>query len=251
MRQLKSDEIQFDNLTISWTGPSLDEGKMPALFYFALTGTESLTLDPFNQIVQFLHGEKLRVFSLTLPGHGEGLSPTKAIAFWAEEIRGGTKLVDDFVDEAKRAIDHLFDQNLISKVATAGLSRGGFIASHLAASDPRIESLLAFSPMIDLAYMSEFDALKNDPYVQKMHLSQLVDYLAGRDVRFYVGNRDVRVGTRNCFDFIEALTEKSYEKNRNLIPSELILRPSIGRDGHGTSPETFKDGAEWIKKKLL
>ncbi len=251
MSQLKSDEIQLDNLTINWTGPSLDEGKMPALFYFALTGFESLTLDPFNQIVQFLHGKKIRIFSLTLPGHGEKLSPTKAIAFWAEEIKQGKKLIDEFIQDAKRAITHLESLELISKLCAAGLSRGGFIAAHLAAQDPRVDSLLCFAPMIDLAYMSEFDTLKNDPYVQKMHLSNLIDDLANRPVRFYVGNRDARVGTRNCFDFIEALTEKSFEKNRNLIPSELILKPSIGRDGHGTSPETFKDGAEWICKNLL
>ena len=37
------------NLEVYFTGPPIEEGPRPALFYFALSGHQSLTLDPFNQ----------------------------------------------------------------------------------------------------------------------------------------------------------------------------------------------------------
>ena len=76
----------IENFSVSYIGPDLMEGPLPSLFYFALSEQESLFLDPYNQPVVFLSSYPIRVFSMTLPGHGSGLHSKDAMHFWAREM---------------------------------------------------------------------------------------------------------------------------------------------------------------------
>ena len=72
-----------------------------------------------------------------------------------------------------------------------------------------------------------------------------------RKLRFYIGNCDQRVGTRNCFDFVDKLSSAMFEA-RNRSPSvELIISPSIGFQGHGTPKHIFHRGAQWLAEQLV
>lgn len=230
---------------IYWTGPDVSEGRLPALFYFAISGEESLTLDPFNQPVAFLSGEPLRVFSLTLPYHEEGFDKNKAVDFWIEEIQNGCDIISSFVQRVKDCIDFLIEEGLVDNenIAVGGLSRGGFIASHIAARHPSIKTVLGFAPMT-------FVRVGND-LADSLSLEQITDQLTGKDLRFYIGNRDLRVKTDKCFKFIEKLADEAYEKRIRSPQVELIISPSIGYMGHGTAPDVFFKGACWVKEKLL
>jgi esterase FrsA len=59
------------------------------------------------------------------------------------------------------------------------------------------------------------------------------------------------VGTESCFQFISELSETAYQQKISSSPIELIIGPSMGHKGHGTPPEVFKDGAAWIRRKLV
>jgi len=241
-----------NDLDIYYTGPGLTKDPLPALFYFALSGEESLTLDPFNQPAAFLSDQPIHIFSFTLPGHGPGFINTKAMALWAHEISIGNDIVEEFIEKAVANIDFLAREGYIDSrhMAAAGLSRGSLIASHLAARDERIGNVLGFAPLIKFDVLEEFQELLHHPLVKKWDLFQSIDVLADRRLRFYIGNRDTRVSTRYCFDFIEALANKSYEKGFRSPEIELIISPSIGHKGHGTPPHVFKNGIEWLKQKL-
>lgn len=227
-------------------GPPLEQGPLPAVFYFALSAKDSLHLDPFNQPAKFLSDYPLRVFSLTLPGHH--LPPTEALNDWAKEIGKGRDVIAEFVEEAVSVIEDLIAKNVIAKgkCAAMGLSRGGFIACHVAAKTEQISTILGFAPLTRLDYAKEFEGMN----VSSFNLVHLVDALAGRTVRFYIGNRDMRVGTSNCFHFISALTDAAYSKKNRSLPIELIVGPSIGHQGHGTAPHVFKNGADWLAQHL-
>lgn len=242
-----------NDLDIYYAGPGLTKGPLPALFYFALSAEESLTLDPFNQPVAFLAGLPVNVFSFTLPGHGPGFVNTQAMAAWAHEISIGNDIVNAFIEKAVANIDFLIDEGYIDAghMAAGGLSRGGFMAAHLAARDERIKSILGFAPLINFNTLEEFQNLLHLPIVKKLDLFNFVDALADRQLRFYIGNRDIRVGTRHCFDFIEALTEKAFENGIRSPAIEMIISPSIGHKGHGTPQPTFQNGIEWLKQKLV
>jgi dienelactone hydrolase len=238
-------------LSIHYRGIPLEEGKLPAFFYFALSGDDSLHLDPFNQPAVFLDSLPMRVFSFTIPGHGPGLKNTEAMRWWADQIKLGHNPLSPFIDDCLTAIDHLVRHDLVdeSKMAVGGLSRGGFIAAHLAARDLRLAHLVGFAPLTTMATIHELDEIREHPIVQSLEIP--IASLTETHVRFYIGNRDLRVGTDACYTFIRSLSDAAYAKGVRSPQAELIIAPSIGHKGHGTGPDTFRAGADWIASKLF
>lgn len=236
----------------SYIGPDISSGPLPALFYFALSAEDSLHLDPYNQPVAYLSSLPMRIFSMTLPGHEGGSPPTQALDIWAAEISRGNNLIHHFASHVKSTIDHLLKQNVLDpeKLAVAGLSRGAFIAAHAAAAIPEFRYILGFAPLTQLSYAKEFQTLSHTPLVQSLSLTHLADPLSERSIRFYIGNHDTRVSTRLCFDLIDTLSQTAHQKRIRSPQIELIIGPSIGHQGHGTSKEVFHHGAQWIAEKL-
>jgi esterase FrsA len=230
-------------------GPSLDLGPLPSIFYFALSGPDSLCLDPFNQPVQFLEGKWIRIFSMTLPAHEEGLSPHNALSLWAEEIDKGRDPLGLFFEQALKAVEYTVRHQFADprKLGIAGLSRGGLIASHLAARDERFKAILQFAPLTRISKGKDFDRVKDHPIVESLDVLPLAKQLADRHIRFYIGNKDTRTHTKSCFEFAMELVEHSTLRTPQI---EFIMTPSIGQMGHGTSPETFRQGAEWLAQCL-
>lgn len=240
------------DLILYHTGPALDHGPLPSLFYFALSGPDSLTLDPFNQPVRFLQGSMIRVFSLTLPGHEQGLNPTQAISLWAEDFSRGLDPINGFLDRCERAVNFAIKERFIDpdKLAVAGLSRGGLIAFHLAARMNCFRFILAFAPLTQLFLAKEFGDLQYSPAVSGLSAKNVASSLADRHTRIYIGNRDTRVSTKSCFEFVEILADSAYSQKIRSPQVELFITPSIGQYGHGTSPDTFKQGADWLASCL-
>lgn len=229
---------------IAWTGPEFSKGPLPAIFYFSLAAQESLTQDPYNQPVVFLSEENVRIFSLSLPFHGTGYDNKIAVDLWMDALNNGEDVLGSFLNSACACIDFLIDQSVIhpSCLATAGLSRGAFMALQLAAKSPHVKHVLGFAPMTQLRSES--------PLAKAMDLRHCFEPLLGKSIRLYIGNRDTKVGTNHSFHFVEQLTEFSYQKKIRSPNIEMIISPSIGHQGHGTAPHIFFDGAQWIKKQL-
>ena len=240
-----SDEVFF-------IGPPLSAGPLPAVFYFSLSAEESLTLDPFNQPVSYLSKFPLRIFSITLPGHENNLPAKEALNRWAEEIQKGHNVIAAIVEKAKEVVNFLLKQDCLldNKLAVAGLSRGAFVAAHVAAHIPLFKVVLGFAPLTRLDRAKEFESIRDNPLVDSLQLSQVVSLLTHRSLRFYIGNLDTRVSTCAAFDFIETLAQRALQDQVRSPQVELIISPSIGKDGHGTSQEIFIQGAHWIAKQL-
>jgi hypothetical protein len=240
------------HIEIAYIGPHHSSGPLPALFYFSLSATDSLCLDPFNQPVDYLSSLPMRIFSITLPGHENNLPPAHALTVWAKEIAKGSNAIGQFTQKIKFSIETLIDQNVLipDRIAIAGLSRGAFIATHAAAAIPEFRWILGFAPLTDLSFAKEFEELHHDPLVQSLTLEHLSPLLVDRTLRYYIGNLDTRVSTRRCFNFVEKLSHTAFDQKIRSPQVELIIGPSIGRDGHGTSKEVFHDGAQWIAEKL-
>lgn len=237
------------DLHVAHIGPSLDLGPLPTVLYFALSAQESLALDPFNQPALFLANKGIRVFSLSLPDHGPDLNALDAIGTWARRVKSGEDPFSLFFNAISTAIDLFINKgwSVREQIGVMGLSRGGWVALHSLARSPIIHSAVGFAPLIELSKTQEF--LREQVKINTsfdIPLPPLFD----RPIRLYIGNRDTRVGTRQCFDFTQRLVETSFTNSRRSAPVELIISPSIGHMGHGTSKEIFTDGALWLARKL-
>lgn len=251
----KNINIQYEKNNVpqpfAYLGPHLHLGAMPAIVYFALTDESSLTQDPFNQPAIHLSQFPLRVFSFTLPHHGSELDPKKAMTHWARDFILEIDPLIPFLDNVASTLKNLIEQKVITKLGLMGLSRGAFIAMHVAARLRSVSHILGFAPLITFKSLHEFDALTSLVLVQKYDPYDLIPILYDRSIRFYISNYDKRVGTENAFSWIKDLASHAHEKGIRSAPIELYIRPPIGYLGHGTSPETFAQGADWLAKELL
>lgn len=237
---------------IYFSGPPLQEGPTPSVIYFALSAEMSLFTDPFNQPVVAWNNSGIRVFSWDLPFHGHHLDPHAAMHEWAKEFAANPQFISGFIDECCENLNFLHNKGLIdfTQIGVSGLSRGGFMATHLAARDSRLCYVLGFAPLTKPRPLEEF---KDFPslHLEEVALSQLVDKLVRVQIRFYIGNNDVRVGTDDCYTFIRELTNQAIHNGIRSPQTELIIYPSIGFRGHGTPPNIFLDGAAWLKTRLI
>ncbi|MBU6383633.1 MAG: hypothetical protein KGQ49_01490 [Verrucomicrobia bacterium] len=231
------------------TGPALDHGPLPSIFYFALSGPDSLCLDPFNQPVQFLQGEMIRIFSMTLPGHENDLPAKDALKIWADDMRKGQDRLGEFLDQVQQAIDFAVKEKFAHphKMAAAGLSRGAFVAAHVTARDARIRHWVGFAPLTQLRIAQEFRQMQDNPIVNGLDLIHLAAPLGDRHTKLFIGNEDTRVDTQACFDFAMAIVAKKKTRTAHV---ELQIYPSVGQMGHGTPPEIFKAGASWLLEHI-
>ncbi len=233
---------------VSYVGPDIAEGPLPSFFYFALSEEESLLIDPYNQPAQFLMEKPMRTFSFSIPGHGPDLDPRKAIGIWADEFKKGNDILTPFIEMCAESIQEMHELGLLpnNKIATGGLSRGAFIAAHIAARVPEITHLLGFAPLTQLNMTNEFVDLENNALAKSLNLENIADEICGRNIRFYIGNRDLRVGTDRTFSLVKKLSERAFEKGIRSSPIEMIITPSIGHMGHGTAQHVFKKGMDWL-----
>lgn len=242
------------DLQVGISGPPLSEGPLPALFYFALSAKDSLCLDPFNQPVVHIarHHHRLRVFSITLPFHEPPLVPQEALTAWAQAYAQENDILAPFMHQTLQAIQNIntLGYCLPYAISAAGLSRGAFIATHIGARSSLIQNILGFAPLTQLSKAKEFQDLQHLPAVTAYNLEHQIPHLIGKNLRFYIGNHDERVGTHACFSFIEQLTENSYQNRIRSPQVELIIYPSIGYQGHGTPKAIFEKGATWISQQM-
>lgn len=235
----------------SYIGPLLHLGAMPAIVYFALSDEHSLNQDPFNQPAIHLSNFPIRIFSFTLPHHSSELDPKKAMTYWANDFIQEIDPLHPFLDNVASTLKNLIEQKVITKLGLMGLSRGAFIAMHVAERLKSVSHILGFAPLITFQSLHEFDALSSLILVQKYDPYNLIPILYDRSIRFYISNYDQRVGTKNAFSWINDLAHHAHEKGIRSAPIELYIRPPIGYLGHGTSPETFVEGSDWLAKELL
>lgn len=220
---------------------------MPTVFYLALSAEDSLHLEPFNQPVDHWKKLPLRIFSLNLPAHGPREDKMEAMAAWSEGIKHNPEgYFEPFFFRFGEVLKELTSSIEGGRLVVAGLSRGGFISTHLAARFPQIKAVLGFAPAASLLELGGFpeDAGQYD-------LTHLIPRLTKIKLKFFIGNRDVKVGTRSVYEFCQRLADFKYENGERSPQVEFFMYPCIGHKGHGTPPEIFSEGAAWAAKFLL
>ncbi|NQV28111.1 MAG: prolyl oligopeptidase family serine peptidase [Rhodopirellula sp.] len=228
-----------------------DSAPAPVLFVLAGTIESTLGKPYFRQCGNELAEHGWVCVTIDLPCHG-----TQAVEGQPTGLSGWSDLATrkrDFVAESNarltRVLDHLIESGVADpeRIAACGTSRGGFLAIHFAAHDKRVKCAAGFAPVTDLAALSEFRAIVDDPFVATLSLESRIEQLTGRPVWIVIGDQDERVGTDRANVFAQKLTAASRAKKQD-SRVELNILPEPR--GHSTPPGSSKRAANWILRQF-
>ena len=208
--------------------------------------------------------------SLDVPCHGKDNPEkfTNALAGWADRLKRGGELIHGFTAKCTKVLDFLIAEGYSDpkRVAACGQSRGGFIAFHVAAADPRIRCAAAFAPVTNLLALGEFKGLENSPAVTSLALARSAEKLANRPLWLCIGNKDRRVDTDAAIAFTRAVVEAAVARDTPPLVELRVTSPSHYDEawaklpekerqtrmwkGHFSYPAAHADAAAWIEEQL-
>ena len=228
------------------------EGR-PSPTLFVLGNSIAGTIgDPyFRQAGNALAEEGYISVSIDIPGHGtqEREGEAKGLAGWRERIDQGEDLVAETNRRLSEVLDYLIAEGITdpTKVAASGTSRGGFLAMHFAAADPRVKCVVAFAPVTDLIVLNEFHGAEDNALMASLSVSEQAAKLADRPVWIIMGDRDERVGTDNAIALARKITTTALAQGRNpMVELHILPEPK----GHTTPAGAAEAAASWILRQM-
>lgn len=229
-----------------------EKGAAPAPTLFVLASEIEVTLvgPDFNKVGRFLAPQGWLSVALDVSCHGQDSKPGEptGLAGWRARMEKGDNFTVSLARQVSEVLDHLIAEGYTdkSRVALCGTSRGGFMALHCAALEPRFRAVAAFAPVTDLLKVSEFSGLEKNDLANSLKLVHLADKLAGRSIWICIGNNDERVSTDECIAFTRAVTKSAISRK---LPAEIEIHvmPSIGHSIHKTAHD---EAAAWFQKRI-
>lgn len=220
----------------------------PALLLLASAAADTLGTEPYSLVGRHLHTQGWNVFSLDLPCHGADQRPDEpaGLAGWAARSARGEDLVAAFRQQVDAVVAHLVAAGLAGRFAAAGTSRGGFLAFHAAAGNPRLQAVAGFAPVTDLLALSEFAGQETNPLVHRLALGQALGPLADRAAWITIGNADARVDSARAVAFAQGLVQAALAGS---LPPRVTLQ-LLPTPGHASYPEWHQQAAAWLRLQL-
>jgi len=222
----------------------------PTLFVFANDLIGTLRKDEFNKVGKLLSKEGFLSVALDMPCHGEEVRQGEPAGLegWVARLRSEDEFIPTFTKNASSVLDHLIAEGYTDRdrVALCGTSRGGFIALHFAAAEPRIRCVAAFAPVTDLVGIREFDGLQNHAPTKALALARHAGKLAGRPIWICIGNNDERVDTDRAIAFTREVVKASVAQKKPPLV-ELHVMTSAG---HTIHPTAHDEAAAWFSKQF-
>jgi alpha-beta hydrolase superfamily lysophospholipase len=230
-----------------WVGEK-PESPAPTVFFFGGAIADSLTQPHYQDAIDGLGPAVFKV-TMDLPGHGSDKRPDEpaSLQAWRHRLDRGEDLTGEFVRRASPVLDYLVEAKLTdpARVAVFGTSRGGFMAFHFAAQDPRVRYIAGFAPVTDLLALREFFEMPGKERARAIAARQLADRLHDRSVWITIGSTDDRVDTNRAIEFTQRVVEAA--DARGARPRiELHVEPS---EGHRAPDGAYGSAARWLLKQ--
>ncbi len=228
----------------------------PTLVVFAGAMRRALEEKSANTLGWILAQHDFLSVALDIPCHGDDQRPGEppGLSGWRHRLEKGENFLAEFLPRVSTVLDFLIQEEYVDpkRIVAFGPSRGGFMALHLAAVEPRIGAVVAFAPVTDLLALREFGDMKDPALALPLDVMSLAPKLATRHLFIQIGHNDLRVGSRHAVDFALKLMElsPSHMKPMQDIWSEevlkLVITPSESPGGHSTYNKAHPDAATWI-----
>lgn len=224
----------------------------PLLLVFANDIEQTLGEAPYIQSGRILMDHGFICAALDLPGHGEDQQPgdDNTIKGWRTRMGNGDPVIPAFVARVSALMDHLVAEGRANpeRIAAVGISRGGFMALHAAAADPRIRAVAAIGPISDLCIPFEFHGMERNPMVQSFSLIRQAPRLVDRSVWACIGNNDERNGTPGAVAAIMQIVEEAKARKKQAdVEMHVTSAPGHNEDVAATHPLA----ADWIRRRIL
>jgi len=208
-----------------------------------LTGKDS------NLIGHLLATRGYLSVALDIPCHGTAIRPgeQEGLPGMRARLEAGDNFAASYAAAVRAVVDECIRLRLSDpqRLAIAGTSRGGFLALHAMAGDPRLRCGVAFAPVAVLPMVREFNGLEQHPLTRAIDLANLATKLAGRPIWLCIGNNDQRVGTDSVIEFTRRVVA-AYGGPGKIAPIELHVMPTEGHSIHSTAHE---EAAAWVAKQ--
>ena len=206
----------------------------PTLMVFA-HGIEEMRKQPvYTEVARILAAKGWISVVVDPPCHGEDTRDGEPAQLdgWRHRLEAREKFVATFTAKASSVLDQLIQDGIADprRLAACGTSRGGFLAYHFAAADPRIKAVAGISPVTRLTALREFSTTTHRDEAEQLNVTNLAPTLAGRAVWLSIGNNDARVNTDDAIEFTRAVVRASArpELPNAVIPVELLVAPTPG-----------------------
>lgn len=230
--------------------PPQDDTPAPTLLLLASTGTHTLMTEPYCRVGRLLHAEGWNIVSLDLPCHGADrrTGEPEELAGWAARTAAGEDIVATFQARVNAVVEHLVAKGMAdpARIAAAGTSRGGFMALHAAAGNPRIRAVAAFAPVTDLTALREFTGQSSSPLVRRLAVAQATETLADRTVWITIGDADTRVDTGKAVALARMLERAAGACG---LPPQVALHV-VPVPGHVSLAEWHVQAANWLGQMI-
>jgi dienelactone hydrolase len=237
----------------TWGGPAA--GRSPTLAILA-NSIEGTLGDPYyRQAGRTLGGpeaaEPFLCVTIDLPCHGRERRDGEPAELdgWRWRLERGVDPVADTVRRLSAVLDHLVAAGRAdpSRIAVIGTSRGGFMALHVAAADPRVACAVAYAPVTDLAALREFKGAEALPATRAAALRERADQLAGRPVWMSIGANDERVGVDKTLEFATVVHAAAVDRQ---VADRCTLHVDAESLGHRMPQGSAEQSAAWILRML-
>jgi esterase FrsA len=256
-RQLQTaTELQTDDgVRFAFIGP---EGARRAPLVFVIGGVRKSSLEGegSNVVGSVLAQHGFVQASIDIPCHGEDSRPgePKEMRGWRARLEKGEPLFDAFHRQVASVIDYLVRRGTVdpARIGVCGVSRGGFVALHLGAAEPRMKYVVGFAPVTDLLALKEFQGTSHPTAARAMDVTTLADKLLDRPIWISIGDNDQRVDSRHAIDFALHMMKISVRHRQPMThfwsgdDIRLTVTPSEGANGHSSYRGAHEDAAVWI-----
>jgi dienelactone hydrolase len=224
--------------TVLASPPKEKLAKDPVLL-LTIGRSHATLVPPMDQAAKYFLDRGHRAVGLTVS------SVESSLEVFRDRVLEGAEPVDAFIRDAQALIDYCVKNKLAKRdrIVVVGVSRNGYLAFRLLASDKRLKYGGGFAPVTDWRDLLEFKYVQDSQTVADLRLERYAKLLTGKTLFMAIGYDDRRVGTLSCTKFFSAVAEANHERKLDSGLARLFVTTD---EDHSCSDEWYERGSEYL-----
>ena len=229
--------------------PDKPNASAPTILLFGGSIDEMLDDDYQRQCANILAKKGYICIMIDAPCEGKAIRPGEpgGLDGWRYRVDNGENFIPDFNSKVSELLDYLIEKGYTDpkKIVACGISRGGFLAMHFTASEPRVKCTAVYCPVVNLGTLQLwFKGAEQNPVVRSIDLMEYADKFIGRPLWIVTGDQDRPIDTDYVISFARKISRLSGQNSK--VELHVIAEPG----GHTTPAGSDEQSAAWIEKQF-